>query len=74
MKSMNKYIANPRFELTNTASHTVYEIMHLEKTVATISNQGEAHILNDIFMPFDLYLEEGTEWDILLNNTNNFCN
>lgn len=51
-----------------------YEIMHMEKTVARISTNGKAEILDEKFMPYDLYLEEEDENDIdvLVNNVNNF--
>lgn len=40
--------------------HTViyYEIMHGERKVAEISTRGEAVILSERFMTYDLYLEE----------------
>ncbi|HIY03321.1 MAG TPA: hypothetical protein IAA26_16010 [Candidatus Blautia faecipullorum] len=49
--------------------------MHMEKTVAEMSDTGEAKILNEQFMPYDLYLEEeeaGFNIDTRLNNLNNF--
>lgn len=52
-----------------------YQIMHMEKTVAEISETGEAKIINEQFMPYDLYLEEeetGIDIDTRLNNLNNF--
>lgn len=55
--------------------NTVYQIMHMEKTVAEMSDTGEAKILNEQFMPYDLYLEEeeaGFNIDTRLNNLNNF--
>lgn len=50
-----------------------YEIMHMEKVVATISTTGRVQILDENFMPYDLYLEE-EEFDIddLMNNLVNF--
>jgi hypothetical protein len=52
----------------------VYEIMHMEKTVAQISSIGQVVILDEVFMPYDLYLEqlEDNDIDIMLNNLNNF--
>ena len=53
----------------------IYQIMHMDKTVAEISYTGEARILNEQFMPYDLYLEEeGADFDIdtRVNNLNNF--
>lgn len=49
-----------------------YDIMHGEKKVAQISTRGEAAVLNEKFIPYDLYLEEGHDFDTLLNNINNF--
>lgn len=37
---------------------TVYQIMHMEKTVAEISDTGKARIISEQFMPYDLYLDE----------------
>lgn len=53
----------------------IYQIMHMDKTVAEISYTGEVRILNEQFMPYDLYLEEeGADFDIdtRVNNLNNF--
>ena len=52
----------------------IYEIMHKEKTVATVSMIGKAKIYLEKFMPYDLYLEdeEGTDIDAMLNNLNVF--
>ena len=51
-----------------------YEIMHMEKTVASISTSGNASIFQEQFMPYDLFLEEIEETDIdsLVNNLINF--
>lgn len=69
---MSKYIVNPQFEL-NTAKKTItYEIMHMDKVVATISTLGEAKILNKQFMPYDMYFEESSNFDVLVNNLANF--
>lgn len=49
--------------------------MHKEKTVAEISSRGEAKVLDEQFMPYDLYLEReenGLDIDIRLNNLDNF--
>lgn len=52
----------------------VYEIMHMERLVATVSSNGKAAIYEEQFMPYDLYLEEEDEddIDIRLNNLNVF--
>lgn len=51
-----------------------FEIMHMDKIVAKISSNGKAEVLEEKFMPYDLYLEEEDEndIDILVNNINNF--
>lgn len=50
-----------------------YEIMHMEKMVACVSNKGNAEIYLDDFMPYDLYLEkEDNDIDSLMDNLNNF--
>ena len=50
-----------------------YEIMHMEKKVASISTNGRAEVYLDQFMPYDLYLEkEDDDIDILMNNLSNF--
>ena len=53
---------------------TIYEIMHMEQVVATISTIGRVEIINATFMPYDLFLEqeEDNDIDTLLNNLNNF--
>lgn len=39
--------------------------MHMEKVVAMISSIGKAEIINEKFMPYDLYLEkEENDMDI----------
>ena len=40
--------------------------------MAQISTRGEAAVLNEKFIPYDLYLEEVHDFDTLLNNINNF--
>ncbi|MEI3338973.1 MAG: hypothetical protein V8R80_02640 [Eubacterium sp.] len=49
-----------------------YELMHGDKKVAEINTRGEAVILNEDFLPYDLYLEEEKDFDTLINNMNNF--
>ena len=51
-----------------------YEIMHMEKTVASISTAGNVRIFQERFMPYDLFLEENVEADIdtQVNNLINF--
>lgn len=51
-----------------------YEIMHMEKTIASISTAGNVRIFQERFMPYDLFLEENVEADIdtQVNNLINF--
>lgn len=51
-----------------------YEIMHMERKVACISTIGNVHIFQELFMPYDLFLEEleETDIDVLINNLDNF--
>lgn len=49
-----------------------YDIMHGEKKVAEINTRGKATVLNERFIPYDLYLEEECDFDTLINNMNNF--
>jgi len=49
-----------------------YDIMHGEKKVAEINTRGEATVVNETFMPYDLYLEDERDFDTLINNINNF--
>ena len=52
----------------------VYEIMHMEKVVASISSVGRAIIFNEVFLPYDLYLEadENNDIDTMMNNLFSF--
>lgn len=76
----NRLLADAAFELDSNASVSrrkagnVYEIMHMDKAVAHISHIGGARILNEQFMPYDLYLEQEAPGDIetMMNNLNNF--
>lgn len=49
-----------------------YDIMHGEKKVAEIDTRGKATVLDERFIPYDLYLEEECDFDTLINNMNNF--
>ena len=69
---MSKYVVNPQFELNTPKKSITYEIMHMDKVVATISTLGQAKILNEQFMPYDMYLEESNDFDDLGNNRANF--
>ncbi len=48
------------------------ELMHMERPVASLSDKGIAEILDESFMPYDIYLEEGEDLDTRLNNLDNF--
>lgn len=58
----------------NSSETIVYEIMHMEKIVATISTVGRVTIFDEQFMPYDLYLENeaGADIDTMINNLTNF--
>ena len=49
----------------------VYEIMHKDRKVAVIDNSGRSKIYFKSFMPYNLYLEEDTDIDTLVNNITN---
>ena len=51
-----------------------YAIMHLERHVATLREDGSCAVHYPRFMPYNLYLEktEGTDLNARLNNLNNF--
>lgn len=49
-----------------------YDIMHGEKKVAEVNIRGEATVLDERFMPYDLYLEDECDFDTLINNINHF--
>ena len=46
--------------------------MHGERKVAEINTRGEAVVLDERFIPYDLYLENECDFDTLINNINNF--
>lgn len=52
----------------------IFELMHMEKIVAKVSSNGKVTIMQEKFLPYDLYLEEDDEndIDILVNNLVNF--
>lgn len=50
-----------------------YEIMHMDRRVASIDSTGHCKIYFESFMPYNLYLEEcGDDIDTLVNNITNF--
>ena len=69
---MSKYVLNPQFELNTPKKSVTYEIMHMDKVVAVVSTLGQVRILNEQFMPYDMYLEESSDFDDLVNNLTNF--
>ena len=69
---MSNSITNSQFELNTSNKSVTYEIMHMEKLVATVSTLGKAKIYNAQFMPYDMYLEESSDFDSLENNLENF--
>lgn len=69
---MSKYVINPQFELNTPKKHVTYEIMHMDRTVAAVSTQGQVKLLNEQFMPYDIYLEESNDFDVRVNNLANF--
>lgn len=46
----------------------IYEIMHRDTVAAEISDRGVAVIRSSRFLPYDLYLEEGQDFDTCFNN------
>lgn len=50
----------------------IYEIMHIDKVVASVDTSGRAKILNEQFLPYDIYLEEEEDIDTRINNLDNF--
>ena len=49
-----------------------YFIMHKDRRVATIRENGEATVYYPSFMPFNLYFETENDVDARINNLNNF--
>ena len=69
----SQFIVNTNIASIKKKSIIVYEIMHMEKKVASVSTNGKSEIYLEEFMPYDLYLEkEDTDIDILINNLDNF--
>ena len=69
---MSIYVTSPQFELNTPRKSVTYEIMHMDKVVATVSTIGQAKIYSAQFMPYDIYLEESIDYDSLINNLANF--
>ena len=49
-----------------------YFVMHMETEVAEITSGGQVRLINERFLPYDLYLEADDDIDTRLNNLNNF--
>ncbi len=50
----------------------IYEIMHKDRRVARIDGTGRCKIYYKSFLPYNLYLEEKSDIDSLVNNVTNF--
>ncbi len=50
----------------------IYEIMHMNRRVATIDTSGRCRIYFASFMPYNLWLEQADDIDTLVGNLNNF--
>jgi hypothetical protein len=44
----------------------------MDRTVAAVSTQGQVKLLDEQFMPYDIYLEESNDFDVRVNNLANF--
>lgn len=51
---------------------TQYDIMHGERRVAVIARNGVCRVEDSLGMPYHLYLEEGIDLDIQIQNLDNF--
>ena len=69
---MSNGITSSQFEQNTSKKSVTYEIMHMEKLVARVYTLGKAKIYNAQFMPYDMYLEESSDFDSLENNLENF--
>ena len=58
--------------MTGMAGKMVYEIMHMDRKVARISESGQCRIYYKSFMPYHLYLVEAEDVDSLVDNVTNF--
>ena len=54
------------------AEKRVYEIMHMDRKVARVSDTGQCKIYYKSYMPYNLFLEELDDIDTLVNNITNF--
>ena len=49
-----------------------YYIMHKNRRVASIREDGTCTLYYKSFLPFNLWLEQGTDFETRINNLNNF--
>ena len=49
-----------------------FDLMHKDRRVARIYETGKCTILYPSFMPYNLYLEKGNDFDTCVSNLNNF--
>ena len=49
-----------------------YEIMHMDRMIARINTAGLAEIIDEMFFPYDLWLEEDDDLDTRINNLSVF--
>ena len=68
----NTFVLDTNEQKPRRGGLSAYQIMHKDKVVASISSRGEAEIYDEQFMPYNLYLEEGYDFDILFNNARVF--
>ena len=49
-----------------------YEIMHLDRRVASVDTAGRSRVYFRSFLPYNLFLEEEQDIDTLVNNLTSF--
>lgn len=52
--------------------HTICEVMHMDRKVAEMGENGRCRIFFKSFLPYNLFLEEEDDIDTLVNNVTNF--
>lgn len=63
---------NQNREIPQPAGRAVYEVMHGDRLVCRVDSSGRSEVLQQAYMPYDLYLEEAEDIDTLVNNVTNF--
>ena len=53
-------------------NRSIYYLMHGDRRVARINKNGRCKVYYKSFMPYSLYLEESEDFDVLVDNINNF--